>query len=135
MVLLYPLLFIVAIILCIVLVYGLFLLGAALLLYPVAKLGDVLLRLLRTKSDATQQAFLLSSLGGWLGLWCLLYLATISKWLTVDQRDAADVLLALVTSCYLIPLLLLLVLLKRNWYSILLACLSLFFSSKPPSRN
>jgi hypothetical protein len=64
MVLLYPLLFIVAIILCIVLVYGLFLLGAALLLYPVAKLGNVLLRLLRTKSDATQQVFLLSFLGG-----------------------------------------------------------------------
>jgi hypothetical protein len=102
---------------------------------PFAKLGDLLFKFLSTKSDTTQNTFLLVSIAGWLGLWGLLYLATISKWLTADQLDFAELLLAVVTFSYPIPLVFLLALLKRNWYSILLAGLSLFFSSKPSSKN
>jgi hypothetical protein len=120
------------VILCIVLECCLLLLSLALLVYPFAKLGDVFVKFLRTKSDATQNAFLLGSLAGWLGLWGLFYLATISKWLTTTQRDVVNLFLVVATSFYPVPLILLLVLLKRNWYPILLAGLSLFFSSKPP---
>jgi hypothetical protein len=121
--------------LCCVLECCLFLLGFALLVYPFAKLGDVLFKFLGTKSDTTQNTFLLVSIAGWLGLWGFLYLATIGKWLTADQRESAELLLAMVTFSYPIPLVFLLVLLKRNWYSILLAGLSLFFASKSSSKN
>jgi hypothetical protein len=121
--------------LCCVIEGCLLLLGFVLLVYPFAKLGDLLFKFLGTKSDTTQNTFLLVSIAGWLGLWGFLYLATIGKWFTADQRNFAELLLALVTFSYPIPLVFLLALLKRNWYSILLAGLSLFFSSKPSSKN
>ena len=133
MVLLYLLLLVVLVILCVILLYCVPFLGIALLLYPFAKLGAILFRFLRSKSDAAKNTFLLCSLASWLGVWGLSYLATVSKWLTADQRDTAAVLLALLTLFYPIPLLILLVLLRRNWYTVLLAILSLFFSSKPPA--
>jgi hypothetical protein len=117
-----------------VLLYALPLLAIGLLLAPLVWLASVLGRYLKGLLPNKARNFvLIGSLLLWAGLWVLTYYAPAFKQLTPTQKDNAGLLCALLTFCYPVPLLLLVVLIKRNGYVIFTSLL--FLLSKLPGNK
>ena len=92
------------------------------LVWLASVLGQYLTRLLPHKA---KNVVLISSLLLWAGLWVLTYYAPTFKQLTPTQKDNAGLLCALLTFFYPVPLVLLIVLIKRNGYVIFINLLFL----------
>lgn len=109
---------------CIVLLYTLPLLAILLLVVPFAWLvGKLVQYLTRLLPDKAKNPLLLCLLLLWAGLWVLTYYAPAFTNLSPARKDDAALLCAGLTSLCPIPLLLLLVLIKRNGYTIFVSLL------------
>ncbi|MDO7884259.1 hypothetical protein [Hymenobacter cheonanensis] len=109
---------------CFVLLYTLPLIAILLLVVPLAWLvGKLVQGLTRLLPEKAKNPLLLCSLLLWAGLWVLTYYAPAFAHLPPALQNDAALLCACISYLYPIPLVLLLILIKRNGYAIFIGFL------------